>query len=141
MTNLLRLVACLFSIVSLNAQSTTVVLEWSGTIEEIVIDEGNNHFSGANIGETFSGIEQDIAVSLLSEITPFVPEGWSLADFALRWILDHDAVSSVIAGCSHPDQIARNSHASTLPPLDDSIHDALKAIYNTKIRQHIRCPI
>ena len=45
----------MFSIISLNAQSTTVVLEWSGTIEEIVIDEGNNHFSGANIGETFSG--------------------------------------------------------------------------------------
>ena len=96
------------------------------------------HFS---VGETFSGIEQAKAVALLEEITPFVPEGWSLADFALRWILDHKAVSSVIAGCSHPDQIKSNVRASSLPSLSAETHDALAHIYKEKIRHLIRCPI
>ena len=121
------------------------ILTGKYTADHRFADSDHRHFNrdGAHfsVGETFSGIEQDKAVSLLSEIMPFVPEGWSLADFALRWILDHDAVSSVIAGCSHPDQIARNSHASTLAPLDKAIHDELKELYHSKIRQHIRCPI
>lgn len=96
------------------------------------------HFS---VGETFSGIEQHKAVALLDEIRPFVPEGWSLADFALRWILDHEAVSSVIAGCSHPDQIERNVRAASLAPLPDETHAALSEIYKEKIRPLIRCPI
>ena len=96
------------------------------------------HFS---VGETFSGIEQQKAVALLDEIRPFVPEGWSLADFALRWILDHKAVSSVIAGCSHPDQIERNVRAASLAPLSDETHATLIDIYKDKIRPLIRCPI
>ena len=96
------------------------------------------HFS---VGETFSGIEQHKAVALLDEIRPFVPKGWSLADFALRWILDHEAVSSVIAGCSHPDQIERNVRTTSLPPLPSETHDALMAVYKEKIRPLIRCPI
>ena len=96
------------------------------------------HFS---VGETFSGIEQSKAVALLEEIKPFVPDGWGLADFALRWILDHEAVSTVIAGCSHPDQITRNVRASTLPSLSAETHDALADIYKDKIRHFIRCPI
>ena len=96
MTNLLRLVACLFSIVSLNAQSTTVVLEWSGTIEEIVIDEGNNHFSGANIGETFSGTISYDSISYLE-----FPLGPLQSSFLLISESNSDLVISIInnGGC------------------------------------------
>ena len=108
-------------------------------------DSDHRHFNrdGAHfsVGETFSGIEQAKAVALLEEIKPFVPEGWSLADFALRWILDHDAVSTIIAGCSHPDQIDRNVRASSLPALPEDTHQALTTIYKEKIRDNIRCPI
>lgn len=96
------------------------------------------HFS---VGETFSGIEQNKAVALLDEVRPMVPEGWSLADFALRWILDHDAVSTVITGCSHPDQIEKNVRATTLAPLPEEAHARLLDIYKQTIRPHIRCPI
>ena len=105
-------------------------------------DHRNFNRDGAHFSvETFSGIEQHKAVALLDEIRPFVPEGWSLADFALRWILDHEAVSSVIAGCSHPDQIERNVRAASLAPLPDETHAALSKIYKEKIRPLIRCPI
>ena len=81
------------------------------------------HFS---VGETFSGIAQEKAVHLLEKIKPFVPEGWNLADFALRWILDHDAVSTIIAGCSRPQQITANIRASDLSELSPDTHAALQ---------------
>lgn len=108
-------------------------------------DTDHRHFNrdGAHfsVGETFAGIEQQKAVELLAHIKPFVPEGWSMADFALRWCLDHEAVTSIIAGCSQPEHIARNVRASTLEPLAQATHDALRDIYKTQIRQHIRCPL
>ena len=69
------------------------------------------------MGETFSGIELDKAVETLDLIRPLVPEGMSLADLAPRWILDHEAVSAVIAGVSRPDPALRNAAVSDLPPL------------------------
>ena len=65
----------------------------------------------------------------------------SLADVALRWILDHDAVSSVIAGVSRPDQAERNARVSDLPRLGDEVHAALREAYESRIRSLIRCPI
>ena len=79
-------------------------------------DHRNYNADGAafSVGETFSGIEMDKGVDALDLIRPLVPEGMSLADFALRWILDHDAVSSVIAGVSRPDQAVRNAAVSRI---------------------------
>ena len=93
------------------------------------------------MGETFSGIEMDKAIGALDLIRPLVPEGMSLADFALRWILDHDAVSSVIAGVSRPDQALRNAAVSDLPPLGADIHAELRRIYQAEIEPMVRCPI
>ena len=109
MTNLLRLVACLFSIVSLNAQSTTVVLEWSGTIEEIVIDEGNNHFSGANIGETFSGTISYDSISYLE-----FPLGPLQSSFLLISESNSDLVISIInnGGCIDSPPISCNTFSN-----------------------------
>ena len=106
-------------------------------------DHRNFNRDGASfsVGETFSGIEQSRAIEMLSLIRPEVPEGWGLADFALRWILDHDAVCVVIAGCSHPDQITRNVGASSLPALPAATHERLRDIYLSEIKDHIRCPI
>ncbi|GGD19566.1 aldo/keto reductase [Sinisalibacter lacisalsi] len=106
-------------------------------------DHRNYNADGAafSVGETFSGIELDKAIDALDWIRPHVPEGMSLADFALRWILDHEAVSSVIAGVSRPDQAARNARVSELPPLDESVHAALREVYVERIRPLVRCPI
>ena len=94
-----------------------------------------------SVGETFSGIAFATGVELSDGLRPFVPEGWSLADFSLRWILDHKAVSSVIAGCSRPAQVEANAKVSSLPPLGDDVHAALKDYYVEKVRPAIRCPI
>ena len=106
-------------------------------------DHRNYNRDGAafSVGETFSGIELATGVGLVEELKPFVPEGWSMADFSLRWILDHPAVSSIIAGCSRPEQVQANARASELPPLPEEVHVRLKEFYLDKVRQTIRCPV
>ena len=130
-------------IVRLPLASGILTGKFSATHQFAADDHRNFNRDGAyfSVGETFSGIEQQKAVALLAHITPLVPEGWSLADFALRWILDHEAVSSIIAGCSRPAHIEANARASELPPLPAETHAALKVLYESEIRPLIRCPI
>ncbi|PHR91842.1 MAG: aldo/keto reductase [Robiginitomaculum sp.] len=106
-------------------------------------DHRNYNKDGAafSVGETFSGIEFSKALELVEALQDFVPEGMSLVEFSLRWLLDFPAVSSVIAGCSRPQQVTDNVRASDLPPLSDEIHAALRAFYEGSVREHIRCPI
>ncbi len=94
-----------------------------------------------SVGETFSGVEFGKAVSLANELKQFVPEGMSLADMSLRWILDQDAVTTIIAGCSRPEQVERNARVSELPPLGEELNERLKSFYFEKVREHIRSSI
>ena len=66
-------------------------------------------------GETFSGIDLDVALAAVEEIRQLLPEGVSMANFALRWILEHPAVSCVIPGARNARQIRENVTASELP--------------------------
>ena len=90
------------------------------------------------VGETFSGLPYETGVDLAEQLKAFVPEGWTLADLALRWILDHKAVSSVIAGVTRPDQLVANCRAASLPPLPAELHKKLKDFYLTSVRPHVR---
>ncbi|MFP5394423.1 MAG: aldo/keto reductase, partial [Gammaproteobacteria bacterium] len=63
-------------------------------------DHRNFNRDGAhfNVGETFAGLELDKGIELSEQIARLVPEGMTMAQMALRWILDHPAVSVVIPG-------------------------------------------
>jgi aryl-alcohol dehydrogenase-like predicted oxidoreductase len=63
-----------------------------------------------------------------------------MADFAQRWILDHDAVSTVITGASKPEQASANARVSNLPGLSPELHQKLAEFYASKVTQHIRGP-
>lgn len=91
-----------------------------------------------SVGETFGGIPFETGVELANELRSHVPEGQSMSLFALRWILDHDAVSTIIAGVSRPNQIGVNAEAGDLPELSEQTHDALAAFYRDRVRPHIR---
>ncbi|MGR3660049.1 MAG: aldo/keto reductase [Paracoccaceae bacterium] len=106
-------------------------------------DHRNYNADGAafSMGETLNGMGLAGGVAALDYIRPLVPEGMSLADFSLRWILDHPAVSSIIAGCSNPGQVKRNAHVSDLAPLSAEIHAALKEVYQAKIEPLVRATI
>lgn len=91
-----------------------------------------------NVGETFAGLPFEMGVLLADEIKTLIPEGMSMVQAALRWILDFDAISVVIPGASKLSQVEGNTSASDLPPLSTELHQKLKNLYNEKIKQHIR---
>jgi aryl-alcohol dehydrogenase-like predicted oxidoreductase len=94
----------------------------------------NRHGEQFDRGETFSGVDFDVALDAVEEIRRVLPEGISMANFALRWILDHEAVTCVIPGARNEQQVIQNVAASSLPPLTAGEVTALAKLYDTKIR-------
>jgi len=93
-----------------------------------------------NVGETFAGLPFELGVELANELRQFVPESLTMAQMAMRWILDHDAVTVVIPGATKVRQVADNTFASDLPPLSGELHRQLRLFYEQKVAQHIRGP-
>jgi aryl-alcohol dehydrogenase-like predicted oxidoreductase len=88
-------------------------------------------------GETFSGVPYDAGLAAVDELRPLVPTGRTLAQLALRWTLMFDAVTCAIPGARTPDQARANAAAADLPPLDRKTMDAVRDIYDRRIRGHV----
>ena len=103
-------------------------------------DHRNYNKDGAffNVGETFSGLPYDNALELVDALKAFVPEGMPMAQFALKWIIDHPQVTTVIAGASNAKQVEQNALAASLPALPSNLHDELTAFYFNKVKSQIR---
>ena len=85
-------------------------------------------------GETFSGIDYDVGLAAVEELRPLVPPGLTMAQLALAWILEHEAVTCVIPGAKRPAQVednARAADAATLPP---ELQARIQQIYQRRIR-------
>jgi aryl-alcohol dehydrogenase-like predicted oxidoreductase len=94
----------------------------------------NRHGESFDVGETFSGVDYDVGLEAIEEIRRLVPVGVSMSQFALRWILMFDAVTCAIPGGKRPEQAADNCRASDLPPLSTGTMDAVRRIYEDRIR-------
>jgi len=88
-------------------------------------------------GETFSGVDYGVALTAVEEIRPLVPEGMTMAQLALRWILMADAVTCAIPGAKRPAQVEENVAAADLPPLPEGTMRALRAIYERTIKERV----
>lgn len=93
-----------------------------------------------NVGETFAGLKFDQGLEAVEALRPLVPNEMNMAQMALRWILDHDAVTTIIPGARTPEQAKSNASASGLPPLSNEVHQQLKQIYEEKVKPNIRGP-
>jgi aryl-alcohol dehydrogenase-like predicted oxidoreductase len=93
-----------------------------------------------NVGETFAGLPFEKGVELADDIKPLVPEGLTMAQLSLRWILDFPAVTTIIPGASKTAQVHSNVSASELPPLGDELHTKLRELYETQVKENIRGP-
>lgn len=104
--------------------------------------EDHRHFNRDGdaffVGETFSGLPFETGVDLAEALKAYCPAGLTLPQLALRWLLDHDAVSAVITGASRPEQIVANTEVSKLPALDAELHQSLADFYQNQVRNHIR---
>jgi aryl-alcohol dehydrogenase-like predicted oxidoreductase len=90
-----------------------------------------------NVGETFSGIEFSKGLELSKEMSSLLPDN-RLSQWAIRWILDHPQVTTVIPGATKVEQVEKNMAASDLPQLSKSTHQLLRSLYDKKIKPLIR---
>lgn len=84
-------------------------------------------------GETFSGVDFNAGLAAVDSLRPLVPAGVSMAQFALRWILMHEAVSCAIPGAKNAQQAADNAAASGIPPLSDEVMQGVRTIYDEQL--------
>jgi aryl-alcohol dehydrogenase-like predicted oxidoreductase len=97
----------------------------------------NRNGEAFDVGETFAGVPFETGLDAVEELRPLVPEGATLAQFALRWILMHPAVSSVIPGARSPEQAAGNAAAAALPELDAATMEQVARVYEERIAPHV----
>lgn len=98
----------------------------------------NRNGEAFSVGETFAGIPFATGLQLVDELRMFLPQGFTLAEMAMRWILDFPEVTSVIPGASSPKQAQQNAACSALSPLPEELHSRLRTFYQEKVAQHIR---
>ncbi|MVN89637.1 aldo/keto reductase [Mucilaginibacter aquatilis] len=90
-----------------------------------------------NAGETFSGIEFKQGLDFAGKIKLLMPDD-RMAQWAIRWILDHPEVTTVIPGASKISQVNSNVEASQLAPLSSETHQQLRLLYDQDIKESIR---
>jgi len=94
----------------------------------------NRHGEDFDRGETFSGVDYDTSLDAVDELRSLVPEGMSMTQLALRWILMFPAVTCAIPGGKRVDQVTENVAAADLSPLSEETMTAIEAIYDRKIK-------
>ena len=75
----------------------------------------------------------ETGLDAVEELRPLVPAGATLAQLALRWILDFEAVSTVIPGAKTPAQARANAAAAELPPLPEETRAVIADVYQRRI--------
>lgn len=115
----------------------------SGRFDENTTFAENDHrnFNRAgeafDVGETFAGVPYDVGLSAVAQLRELVPEGMSLAQFALRWVVDQPGVSTVIPGARSAAQARANASVADLDPLTDEHFAGVRRIYDDLVRPHV----
>jgi aryl-alcohol dehydrogenase-like predicted oxidoreductase len=97
----------------------------------------NRNGEAFDVGETFAGVPFDVGLQAVEEIRRLVPEGASMAPFALKWILMNEAVTVVIPGARNEEQARGNAAAAELAAISADTMEATKEIYARLIAPHV----
>jgi len=87
-------------------------------------------------GETFSGVPYAIGLEAVERLRKLQPEGLSMPQFALAWILNHPEITCVIPGGKTPEQVNQNISSSGIT-LTTEVMDGVKKIYDELIRPEV----
>jgi aryl-alcohol dehydrogenase-like predicted oxidoreductase len=96
----------------------------------------NRHGEAFDVGETFAGVPFEVGLAAVERLRPLVPEGVSMARFAVRWVLDQP-VTVVIPGARDAEQARGNAAAAAVDALPADVHDAVRAVYAELIAPHV----
>jgi aryl-alcohol dehydrogenase-like predicted oxidoreductase len=115
----------------------------TGKYDETTTFAPNDHRSfnrrgeAFDVGETFAGVPYEVGLRAVRELAPLVPSGMTMAQFALRWIIDQPGVTTVIPGARNPSQADGNAAAAAFPPLTDEQLTGVREVYDQHIRQYV----
>jgi aryl-alcohol dehydrogenase-like predicted oxidoreductase len=94
----------------------------------------NRHGEAFDVGETFAGVPFEVGLAAARELKTLLDPGQSLAQFALRWVIDQPGVSTVIPGARNPEQAHGNAASAALPPLRDDQLSGVRDVYDQLLR-------
>ncbi|HEU6448200.1 MAG TPA: aldo/keto reductase [Verrucomicrobiae bacterium] len=94
----------------------------------------NRHGEAFDRGETFAGVDFETGLRAVGELKSLVPKNATLAQMALRWILEFPAVTCAIPGAKRPSQVAENIAASDLKSLPPATMKKIAALYKKEIK-------
>jgi aryl-alcohol dehydrogenase-like predicted oxidoreductase len=97
----------------------------------------NRHGEAFDRGETFSGVDYDVALDAVDALRPLVPRGVSMAQWAVRWILMNKAVTCAIPGVRRAAQVEDNLAASELDELPADVMKKVQQIYQERIKPEV----
>ena len=88
-------------------------------------------------GETFSGIDYETGLKAVEELKTIFPNDNNLASMALRWILQHETVSTIIPGASKSEQVTANVESLKYPDLSEEQLFNINAVYDKYIKKSV----
>jgi aryl-alcohol dehydrogenase-like predicted oxidoreductase len=97
----------------------------------------NRRGEAFDVGETFSGVPYEVGLEAVRRLRELIDPGMTMAQFALRWVLDQPGVSTVIPGARNPEQARANASAAALAPLTREQLDGVSEIYDSLVREHV----
>ncbi|MFF5214326.1 aldo/keto reductase [Micromonospora sp. NPDC000442] len=97
----------------------------------------NRHGEAFDVGETFSGVDFTTGLAAVRRIAPLVGEDRTMAQFALRWVLDQPGVTVVIPGARDATQARGNAAVASQPPLSTAELAEVAAVYDDLIRPQV----
>ncbi|WP_327026838.1 aldo/keto reductase [Micromonospora sp. NBC_01739] len=97
----------------------------------------NRHGEAFDVGETFSGVDFATGLAAVRRLAPLVGDDRTMAQFALRWVLDQPGVTVVIPGARDGAQARANVAAAGQPPLSTSELAEVTSVYDELIRPQV----
>jgi aryl-alcohol dehydrogenase-like predicted oxidoreductase len=97
----------------------------------------NRYGESFDVGETFSGVDYETGLKAVDEVRALIPEGISMTQLALRWILMNEAVTLAIPGAKNGRQAVENAAASEVAALSPELVARLRQIYDSYIREQV----
>ncbi len=97
----------------------------------------NRHGEAFDRGETFSGVDFEKGLQTVEELKKLIPSGFTMAQFALRWILMFPEITCAIPGAKRPAQVNDNLAAEKMPVLSTEVMRKASDIYDRYIRSDV----
>ena len=102
----------------------------------------NRHGEAFDRGETFSGVDFEVGIQAANQLTAALPDGVSLPQASLAWIMSRPGVTSVIPGARNTRQAVSNAEAAALLDSDsnfdvDAFDVVVRDVYDRLLRADI----